>query len=573
MIEVAHETKPTKQKKAEVRRFSMHPKLLMDVITRQAGTLAKAILEGVMNSIDAGAKSCHVSITKDQVTVIDDGAGIKDRSSIERFFETFGQPHDESEGKTYGAFRMGRGQMFAYGKNRWRTGKFEMDVDIKTRGLDYTLHTGPKIDRGCEVVIDLYRQLLPSELLDTERTVSQWVAYAPIPVFVNGESANIDPEDENWSHVTAEAYIRLDNTGSLSVYNLGVHTLDLASYRFGSGGVIVSRQQLKVNFARNDIQSDCPVWGKIKPFVDQRAKEIASQKTTLTDSQRTRFANLIRAGETPDKANELKLFTSVNGRHYSAREIVSKIYRFNRCVTCCVEGDQFGDRIFQQKLAFVLSRETLTRFRVDMDGLLEIVLKLDKWSAAPPWKVVSYQSLRGDLVDEREILDTISEGQRVWLSLANCAISSLLESDTRFRRKIVIGRSNCTDGWTDGSNYVAIDERFLKSLKLNVEGFCHLGLLLLHEICHDSSDMASHIHGAEFYEQFHNQSDRIGNFAARCLSRLPQILQSSGRKLNKLSLRDADAAEKIRRSLAELNPQETPNEEEEHDIETGDDGP
>ena len=39
----------------ETLQFVMHPKLLYDVILRQAGSLSKAVLEGIQNSIDAGA--------------------------------------------------------------------------------------------------------------------------------------------------------------------------------------------------------------------------------------------------------------------------------------------------------------------------------------------------------------------------------------------------------------------------------------------------------------------------------------------------------------------------------------
>ena len=38
---------------AATRTLKMHPKLLLDVIERQAGTLDKAILEGGMNGIEA----------------------------------------------------------------------------------------------------------------------------------------------------------------------------------------------------------------------------------------------------------------------------------------------------------------------------------------------------------------------------------------------------------------------------------------------------------------------------------------------------------------------------------------
>ena len=40
---------------SETRRFKPHPQLLLDVIQRQAGTLGKAVLEAVMNAVDAKA--------------------------------------------------------------------------------------------------------------------------------------------------------------------------------------------------------------------------------------------------------------------------------------------------------------------------------------------------------------------------------------------------------------------------------------------------------------------------------------------------------------------------------------
>lgn len=76
---------------AETRQFQMHAKLLYDVIRRQAGTLSKAILEGIMNSVDAGATECRITLEPKRVTVNDDGKGFKNREEIEKFFEVFGQ--------------------------------------------------------------------------------------------------------------------------------------------------------------------------------------------------------------------------------------------------------------------------------------------------------------------------------------------------------------------------------------------------------------------------------------------------------------------------------------------------
>src|SRR6059058_5478397 len=96
----------------EQRGFRMHEKLLVDVIMRQAGSIEKAILEGVMNSIEAGATRVDVKVEPRAIEITDDGRGFRSRQEIETFFETFGQPHDASEGKRWAQFRMGRGQLF-----------------------------------------------------------------------------------------------------------------------------------------------------------------------------------------------------------------------------------------------------------------------------------------------------------------------------------------------------------------------------------------------------------------------------------------------------------------------------
>ena len=49
-------------------------------------------------------------------------------------------------------------------------------------------------------------------------------------------------------------------------------TMEIPQYKLGCGGEVVSKQQLKVNFARNDIQHDCPIWKVVKKFVGLQQK-------------------------------------------------------------------------------------------------------------------------------------------------------------------------------------------------------------------------------------------------------------------------------------------------------------
>ncbi|MFK5108744.1 ATP-binding protein, partial [Klebsiella pneumoniae] len=62
--------------------FVMHPELLRSVIQRQAGSLSKAVLEAVMNSIDAGATRIDVDFDANYVTIKDDGKGFADANEI-----------------------------------------------------------------------------------------------------------------------------------------------------------------------------------------------------------------------------------------------------------------------------------------------------------------------------------------------------------------------------------------------------------------------------------------------------------------------------------------------------------
>lgn len=555
--------------KTETRRFGMHPKLLMDVIQRQAGSLHKAILEGVMNSIDAGCTRCEVTIGPDQVRIVDDGKGITERAQIEQFFETFGQPHDEAEGKRYGAFRMGRGQMFAFGYNTWRTGPFVMQVDIKNKGLDYELETRAKAQAGCTVAIDLYAQLLPGDLAETVRTIARWVRYAPVPVLVNGKVVSADPAAEKWDHVTDEAYVRLTGNGDLSIYNLGVHTTDLGNYRFGTGGVIVSRKQLRVNFARNDVQADCPVWRKVKPFVDAKARAKLGGKAGLSDHERQRVIDLLVQGDPPAGVEGMKIVTAVNGRHFSLAQLHQESFKYRRRITSCPKGNRVGDKVFVEKVAFVVAAETLEKFGCDLARLVRYVdetvesvsVRLGYRRPVPAeasYEVVPFEDVSVGLEGTFELLaeEDLTATEALWLDIARRTHGALLDRenwDDAAVRRIVAGTSASADGWTDGATYVALDRKFIRTLTLDARGVTELGLLLLHEYCYDEPDTVAHTHGVEFYEKFHHRGwERLPDFVAAALAAVPRALAAAGKDLPREFLKNADQFERTRRALRGL---------------------
>jgi hypothetical protein len=222
----------------EKRDFRVHPKFLADAIRRQAGTLSKAVLEAVMNATDAGANIIRITTDADgrQIVMDDDGRGFQSRQEIHTWFECFGQPHEESEQKVYGTFRMGRGQLFNFGVNRWRTGDWTMVVDLDKHGLCYVLEDESTTHKGCRIQIDFYRRLTASDQYQLHRDLSLWCKYALIDVIYNGKSLSTPAAQQKWDRETPEAYIRLKATGGLRIYNLGIYVQEKPAHTFGAAG-------------------------------------------------------------------------------------------------------------------------------------------------------------------------------------------------------------------------------------------------------------------------------------------------------------------------------------------------
>lgn len=261
----------------ETRRFKLHEyEILKDIITRQAGTLTKAILEAVMNAADAGAAEIDVTIAGRRVTITDNGKGFDSREQIESNFEVFGQPQTEEESSTklYGEFRMGRGQVFHFGRNTWRTATFKMEVDVQKcitnkTGFEYDLYEGLSDEPGCHITVDLYRPLAQRDVGETAKELRKRVRYVPATIRVNGRVATVDPKSESWTLETEDAYIRLHESGrTLEVFNRGIFVEEFPRSRYGAAGVIVSKKKITVNFARNEIISSCPVWKRISEKFD-----------------------------------------------------------------------------------------------------------------------------------------------------------------------------------------------------------------------------------------------------------------------------------------------------------------
>lgn len=517
---------------AERRTLKMHPRLLWDVIHRQAGSLGKAILEGVMNSVDAGATHCDVTIGRESFSISDDGKGFASDEEINKFFETFGFPHEDGDAK-YGRFRMGRGQMMAFGRNTWVTNVYRMDVDLKPQknemGEDYALgYEFRKVKenaKGCSVSVELYDKLSPSGLDSVIREIGDYVKYVSIPVKLNGKIVSCDPAEQEWDEETGDAYIKRKASGTLDIYNQGVLVCKASSYRHGASGIVVSKEALDVNFARNDVQSTCPRFKRIVRMLQEDNMEQVKRNAPLTDTQRDFFARELASGESSlEELKDARIVTDITGSHHPF-SVLQRLGHFQDTLSVAERGDRVAEMAHTRRMGFFVTDECANRFGATNEKeLLKVfndIMKANGYGlltlravARPDYDRLissSHEPVADKELNkaERLALKAIREGADTihtygtWRD-RTMGTDVFLKGKDHGKRRISVGSSDTAAAWTDGVKDIWIERGQLKSLKEGYPGMYRLANLVLHEYLHNGPSTGTHEHGVEFYNRFHD---------------------------------------------------------------------
>ncbi len=527
-----------------------HDKLLFDVIKRQAGSLEKAITEGTMNSIEAGTPKIIIKMWQGNIPeqggrpqaflrIEDTGEGIKTEREIALHFETFGQPHEANENIKYKQFRMGRGQMFAFGRNIWRTSQFKMEVDINKMGLTYNLTKGLEQFDGCVIDIELYENPIGDwqcrSIEALRESVAEQVRYVDVPVMFNDKQISIDPVTLNWDFEDDDAYYSFNDASVLKIYNLGIYVKNINKSDAGVGGVIVSKRQLKVNFARNDVQSDCPVFKRIREIVQENKLKIITKKyRALSTGERYSLLRDLRDGAVKfDVLAGKRIFRTAQGKWYSWNMIIKSAAPW----TFAPEGDMKADKAMQMGQALCFSQSMLDELCYDdkkdcfFDWIMQEQLRYDddksnyeqnihEWYKKKILEELSRKRVSYLCYDKsdkvaQEMLPTLSsqfdESYQIFqpkecIASEKRILSVLNEScnDVWRNRRICLGASTVASAWTDGRSYVVLDRNWLKRLSLNKDGdILQLFGMLAHEMAHDDNTAGTHIHGPEFYEKYY----------------------------------------------------------------------
>lgn len=493
--------------------FTMDPHLLVSVIKAQAGSLSKALLEGVMNSIDARASRVDITLDSATFVISDNGQGFASRKDIDQWFGRFGTPHKDGDA-IYGRFRMGRGQLMAFAATSWRSGNFQMDVDIEKHGMGFDLQDQLPSLRGCRIEGELYGPLSDPQLSDVLTEFRQLVAYALKPVYVNGELYGAPAERlKGWSFEDDHAYYRLSqDQDELQVYNQGVFVETMGAWKVGMGGVVVSKRALQVNFARNSVlENRCDVWKAIAQRLENLVLGKLQGTRKLSEGERKFLARRLELLPSISSGYlSAKILTDPSGRHLPLSEL-RRFRQFvliedNESLACAVHGAQG---------TFVVTPSLLERFGVytladwlrrlhAVSGLLPDDYDVVEQDRLSEWNLGRAQELSAQSLRPRQRAAFHA------LTRLNTALGQVLMTQgvVSQPRELRLGhhQSGKFVAWTDGKTFISANKAHLKLFAKGMDGVQEWLLTLVHEYMHDTDDSESHSHSEVFYGKFHDVS-------------------------------------------------------------------
>lgn len=485
--------------------------LLEDVMRKQAGSVEKAVLEAVMNSVDAGADTVEVDIFPDGMRIKDDGKGMTS-SEIEEYFEKFGLKDDDIEDKEFGKFRMGRGQIFNFGVNIWETGEnilvVNLDEDettvtlendgphggqatLDTSGLSYNRldrETGPV--EGCEIDVRFY-----SDLEDVDNTVAEirnLVEFIPwlhdVDVIINDEAVE---SELVMDHETDNAYFAFDPEESIG--NLPKWSDETAIYNKGAfvkresivpiASVVITKNDLDVNFSRNDILDMDDYWAETKEELIKVTKDHLTEKRDLAHKE---SKWLLNQAATDDKLLKqiatVPLIEDIKGNRWSIQDLGKEDISFSH------SGDKAAKDIMESTGVLFLNRD----YSEEMQGLVEESNLLDYDEVLD-----KHNTFEMSVIDD----DDLSKKRRDRLSMIRWFLT-----EVGFTGKVRAGFSQHADAWMDGDGVLYIHKGLLNRSKME---FLTSGLEeALVVAAHDADTRQGRSHGMTFRQNYWRYSKR-----------------------------------------------------------------
>lgn len=511
---------------AERKAFGIHPGILLTIMREQAGSVEKALVELVMNSVDAGATRIDITTNPQGFSIVDDGKGFTTRDQLESFFDIFGTPHEKGDAY-YGKFRVGRGQIMSYAQTVWRSGPFEMlvDIDESEKDIGYDLLVHQDLFAGCRIDGIFKESWYGAQLCnkyegnDSKFGISwsfrSMIAFLPVPVFVNGHQCNTPAAKDRWDLEDENAWYRFDRTkwGHLRIYNRGVEVMSLPADRFGMSGVVVSKVPLVTNMARNDIIAHkCEAWLSItKVLSDQFSLKLTRVKR-LEVQEITKLMNDLLVSDnnidwqTRERIRKIRFIPDIFGELQSPEAFFAA-----SCYTLFDNRNHMiAERVQSQKLASVVMDSMFNGVEIKLESENDKFQALVALRERLGYRIDNVRSIPfAQYVQELSAIHTILSDQELseeellvltCLRSINSELASACGASTN--RSLVAGVADKMLGWTDGIGYIAIHRKCLKNIRDGAA--TRLVSLMVHEYIHPEPSQGEHAHDHAFFMRCHD---------------------------------------------------------------------
>ena len=487
------------------------------LIEDQMADLTDAIREAVQNGVDSpGASRVLVSVTPDQTVVCDDGAGVDLGSQTGmRDLSVLGAgTKSREDDATLGEWGIGTGAIIAKGAVRIWSGTHALCFDYQNErdtgpftrasGREGVVVETPHAVDGVCVTIDHYASEVPNpesylwpRIVERLRKRFAYLTFRTgVAVIVNGDAVDrghpFDAVDDGRLTVTREtpdAYLALEQTPAqeLAIYSNGLYVT--TDHDAGVGGVVVSKGNLTLNFARTAVQSGCERWARIQDTLDAARVALYDQlgDDTLTDQTRAVMVELLTSDdELRARWRDRDLFQLVTETPVSLARIQAAPQ-----IAWQEDAGHGADALVERGAVILDTSDSAT------DQLLTAARGDDPAVPLPDaFDVATRAQEAGVWQGYTRLADsTLSTRQRRYLLFAR-ALADAIGVD----RTLYWGEAT-PDAWTDGHRRIVITDSAVTSSKWPV--WTHdLFLVLCHEAAHDRSNKRRTAHGRRFESRF-----------------------------------------------------------------------
>jgi len=483
--------------------FEMAPELLLDVIKRQAGTVVKAVMEGIQNAIDSGAKNIIVNVEKDMFEVIDDGSGMN-TTTLKEEFKKFGRTQKRTDESKIGEFGMGRGQMFAKGVCTFHTLDRIIVVDIRKK-IGFEPYTTDDFYQGTKVKVELFEnQLLNSyELKNVVNKLRGSFLIENCDIIINKESVE-KPDMSKAKVYDTFKVLEKENCYEDCLFVKGIFIKNINGIIDDNNvGRMVMNDNLTLNFPRNDWIKD----DKLNSFNDDIDKLNAD--IIKNSDKRKPFKDIRILIELFEKKlvsiedlKKVKFIESYQGEaHYSPRYIedrfsntvynmgnVESKYRFAIADKWKHENSGCVVDVWDSEIAEFIEDNFNIKIKEITDDEIE---QLEE------------DFTKGEIIITENDIENMSNQKRGYL-LNIRHYNSVLASRMSFPiRKILFCKQGKHLAYTDGFSMIVINMDKIDFYEKKDKFVERISVLLLHEYCH-REDSKESIHGVEFLERFHD---------------------------------------------------------------------